>query len=68
VVASGLVKVLVTSEDCEEMVLVTLGAGEALGELSIIDGGSRLACVVLPGRSGRLEALSIRHGPGSGRP
>jgi CRP/FNR family transcriptional regulator, cyclic AMP receptor protein len=43
VVASGLVKVLVTSEDGEEMVLVTLGPGEALGELSIVDGGPRSA-------------------------
>ena len=43
VVASGLVKVVVTSEDGEEMVLVTLGPGEALGELSIVDGGPRSA-------------------------
>jgi CRP/FNR family cyclic AMP-dependent transcriptional regulator len=42
-VASGLVKVVVTSEDGEEMVLATLGAGEALGELSIVDGGPRSA-------------------------
>jgi CRP-like cAMP-binding protein len=43
VVASGLVKVVVTSEDGEEMVLITLGPGEALGELSVVDGGSRSA-------------------------
>jgi CRP/FNR family transcriptional regulator, cyclic AMP receptor protein len=43
VVASGLVKVVVTSEDGEEMVLVTLGPGEALGELSVVDGGPRSA-------------------------
>jgi CRP/FNR family transcriptional regulator, cyclic AMP receptor protein len=43
VLASGLVKVIVTSEDGEEMVLVTLGPGEALGELSIVDGGPRSA-------------------------
>ncbi|HEV2929143.1 MAG TPA: cyclic nucleotide-binding domain-containing protein, partial [Propionibacteriaceae bacterium] len=43
VLASGLVKVVVTSEDGEEMVLVTLGPGEALGELSIVDGGPRSA-------------------------
>ena len=43
VVVSGLVKVVVTSEDGEEMVLVTLGPGEALGELSIVDGGPRSA-------------------------
>jgi CRP/FNR family transcriptional regulator, cyclic AMP receptor protein len=43
VLASGLVKVVVTSEDGEEMVLVTLGSGDAFGELSIVDGGPRSA-------------------------
>jgi CRP/FNR family cyclic AMP-dependent transcriptional regulator len=43
VVASGLVKVVVTSEDGEEMVLVTLGPGEARGELAVVDGGPRSA-------------------------
>jgi CRP/FNR family transcriptional regulator, cyclic AMP receptor protein len=43
VVASGLVKVVVNSEDGEQMVLVTLGPGEALGELSVVDGGPRSA-------------------------
>jgi CRP/FNR family cyclic AMP-dependent transcriptional regulator len=43
VVANGLVKVVVTSEDGEEMVLVTLGPGEALGELAVVDGGPRSA-------------------------
>jgi CRP/FNR family cyclic AMP-dependent transcriptional regulator len=43
VLVSGLVKVVVTSEDGEEMVLVTLGPGEALGELAIVDGGPRSA-------------------------
>jgi CRP/FNR family transcriptional regulator, cyclic AMP receptor protein len=43
VLVSGLLKVVVTSEDGEEMVLVTLGPGEALGELSTIDGGPRSA-------------------------
>ena len=43
VLASGLVKVVVTSEDGEEMVLVTLGPGDAFGELSIVDGGPRSA-------------------------
>jgi CRP/FNR family cyclic AMP-dependent transcriptional regulator len=43
VLVSGLVKVVVTSEGGEEMVLVTLGPGEALGELSIVDGGPRSA-------------------------
>jgi CRP-like cAMP-binding protein len=43
VLASGLVKVVVTSENGEEMVLVTLGPGDAFGELSIVDGGPRSA-------------------------
>ncbi|HEV3465069.1 MAG TPA: Crp/Fnr family transcriptional regulator [Actinomycetota bacterium] len=43
VVASGLVKVVVSSEEGEEMVLVTLGPGEALGELAVVDGGPRSA-------------------------
>jgi CRP/FNR family transcriptional regulator, cyclic AMP receptor protein len=43
VVASGLLKVVVTSEEGEEMVLVTLGPGEALGELAVVDGGPRSA-------------------------
>jgi CRP/FNR family cyclic AMP-dependent transcriptional regulator len=43
VVASGLVKVVVTSDDGEEMVLVTLGPGDAVGELSVVDGGPRSA-------------------------
>jgi CRP-like cAMP-binding protein len=46
VVASGLLKVVVTSPDGDEMVLVTLGPGEALGELAVIDGGVRSASVV----------------------
>ncbi len=43
VLASGLVKVVVSSEEGEEMVLVTLGPGEALGELAVVDGGPRSA-------------------------
>jgi CRP/FNR family cyclic AMP-dependent transcriptional regulator len=40
---TGLVKLVVTSEDGEELVLITLGPGEALGELSVVDGGPRSA-------------------------
>ena len=43
VVISGLVKVFVSSEEGDEMVLVTLGAPETFGELSLIDQGSRSA-------------------------
>jgi CRP/FNR family transcriptional regulator, cyclic AMP receptor protein len=43
VVESGLVKVMVTSEEGEEMVLVTLRPPDTFGELSLVDGGSRSA-------------------------
>lgn len=43
VVAEGLVKVFVVSEEGEEMVLTTLRPPEAFGELSLIDGGPRSA-------------------------
>ncbi len=43
VVVEGLVKVFVTSEEGDEMVLVTLASPEIFGELSLIDGGSRSA-------------------------
>jgi CRP/FNR family cyclic AMP-dependent transcriptional regulator len=46
VVASGLVKVTLTSEHGNEMVLVTLGAHEVLGELAVIDQSPRSASVV----------------------
>ena len=48
VVASGLLKVAVTSEDGEEMVLVAVGPGEALGELAVVDGGPRSASAEAP--------------------
>jgi CRP/FNR family cyclic AMP-dependent transcriptional regulator len=46
VVVDGLVKIMVTSDRGDEMVLATLGAGEILGELSVIDQGPRSASVV----------------------
>jgi len=45
VIASGLVKVTVSSPDGEEMVLITLGPGETFGELALVDGGPRSASV-----------------------
>jgi CRP/FNR family transcriptional regulator, cyclic AMP receptor protein len=41
-----LVKVTVTSPHGDEMLLVTLGPSEVVGELSVIDGGPRSASVV----------------------
>ena len=46
VVASGMVKVVLSSEQGDEVVLVTLGPGEALGELALLDGSPRSASVV----------------------
>ena len=46
ILASGLVKVTVTSPHGDEMLLVTLGPSEVVGELSVIDGGPRSASVV----------------------
>jgi CRP/FNR family cyclic AMP-dependent transcriptional regulator len=43
VLVDGLVKVFVTSEDGDEMVLVTLSPPDTLGELALIDGGERSA-------------------------
>jgi CRP/FNR family transcriptional regulator, cyclic AMP receptor protein len=43
VIVDGLVKVFVTSEEGDEMVLVTLRAPETFGELALIDGGARSA-------------------------
>jgi CRP/FNR family cyclic AMP-dependent transcriptional regulator len=44
-VRSGRLRVLVTSERGQELVLTILGPGEALGELSIVDGLPRSASV-----------------------
>jgi CRP/FNR family cyclic AMP-dependent transcriptional regulator len=46
VLVDGLVKITVASERGDEMVLATLGAGEVLGELSVIDPGPRSASAV----------------------
>ena len=46
VVVDGLVKITVASDRGDEMVLATLGAGEVLGELSVIDQGPRSASAV----------------------
>jgi CRP-like cAMP-binding protein len=43
VVVQGSVKVFVTSEEGDEMVLVTLRPAETFGELAVIDGGPRSA-------------------------
>jgi CRP/FNR family transcriptional regulator, cyclic AMP receptor protein len=46
IVVSGLVKVVLTSAQGEEVVLNTLGPHESAGELAILDGGPRSAAVV----------------------
>jgi CRP/FNR family transcriptional regulator, cyclic AMP receptor protein len=43
IIVEGRVKVFVTSEQGDEMVLVTLGPSEVFGELSVVDGGFRSA-------------------------
>ena len=49
VIAGGLVKIFVTSEQGNEMVLVTLREPDVFGELALVDGGAR---------SGSAEALT----------
>ena len=46
IVASGLVKVVLGSENGDEVLLATLGPGETLGELALLDGAPRSASVV----------------------
>src|SRR3712207_7852946 len=46
VVCTGLVKVVLTSEQGDEVVLVTLGQHETVGELAILDGSPRSASVI----------------------
>jgi CRP/FNR family transcriptional regulator, cyclic AMP receptor protein len=46
IVAGGLVKVTLTSEQGDEMVLATVGPHEVLGELAVIDQAPRSASVV----------------------
>jgi len=46
VIADGMVKVVLTSERGEEVLLATMGANETLGELAVLDGAPRSASVV----------------------
>ena len=46
VVVEGLIKIIVSSDRGDEMVLATLGPGEVLGELAVIDQGPRSASAV----------------------
>ena len=46
VVASGLLKIVVSSEQGDEVVLATLGRREVIGELAMLDGCPRSASVV----------------------
>jgi CRP-like cAMP-binding protein len=46
VVASGLVKIVLTSAQGEDVVLNTLGHHETVGELALLDGGPRSAAVI----------------------
>lgn len=68
IIVEGHVKVFVTSEEGDEMVLVTLGPSEVFGELSLMDGGPRSASVealeptklLAIGRTHLLEVLRDR--------
>jgi CRP-like cAMP-binding protein len=59
IVASGTVKVVVPSEEGEEAILATLGRGDSLGELSLLDGAPRSASAIAVEA---VEALALpRH-------
>jgi CRP/FNR family cyclic AMP-dependent transcriptional regulator len=51
VMAEGLVKVVISSEQGDEVVLRTLGPGQSLGELALLDGSPRSASVVAAERT-----------------
>jgi CRP-like cAMP-binding protein len=55
VMVEGLVKVFVTSEDGDEMVLVTLQPHDVFGELALLDGGPRSASAEAVEQSVLLE-------------
>jgi CRP-like cAMP-binding protein len=46
IVASGSVKVVVPSDEGDEAILSTLGRGDSLGELSLLDGAPRSASAI----------------------
>lgn len=46
VIASGLVKVVFTAEQGDEMLLATLGPAHTFGEVAVLDGGPRSASVI----------------------
>ena len=70
---SGLVKVVVTAEQGDEMLLATLGPAETFGELAVLDGGPRSASVVAARADRRVDpgpggaARSRAGAPGSAR-
>jgi CRP-like cAMP-binding protein len=55
IVCTGLVKVVMTSELGDEVVLVTLGPNEVIGELAVLDGSPRSASVVT------VESTTVLH-------
>ncbi len=65
VIVEGLVKILVVSEEGEEMVLATLTSPDTFGEVSVVDGGPRSAAaeaveptrVLVLTRSAMLDVL-----------
>src|SRR5487761_21941 len=58
VVASGRLRVLVTSADGGELVLSVLGPGDSLGEVGCLDGGARVARDLLAQMASLLRRLT----------